>query len=523
MSGGLWIGLLILLGVLWLDTVAPVRLLEGFQAASSVFGGVGAAPPVPAEPTNILTSGFLKRGDVGYYLEVAGYKADKRYFQDYADVQRIGQKNDFCRMVFPEGGKEDQSFFACALAGTPGLSAVAYRTKSVADGFRRSRDDYMRAIQGDKRDAYCRILKELDGTFQPMCVTGDDSRFGARDVLDPAPPEDIKTMVDFYRGVQLWFRFRDDMLDYALNATAQTAGGLQVPEDPPKPTVTRGLLMNGVDQFLRIGDTSDLRLGTKGALRGVRAWSMWVKFDAFTNNAHIFDFGDGPGRNNVFLGILGKGDAAGANGGAVRPGPKCQETTVPDGKSGAQFCREMTPQDLMTLSSANIDEFSCTGFETGPDAKRSRPLETRPTEQDTGETPTRATLLYEVWDSRLRKVQIKLNGVVPLKKWVHIVITATSMDAVRPNLNVYINGNFWYQQEAGFLPQADETTNNYFGKSNWADVGDQYELRDELMAGSIFDFRMYRNVLSEEKVKRIVAWGAPMLGLSTVGEETVGA
>ena len=51
-----------------------------------------------------------------------------------------------------------------------------------------------------------------------------------------------------------------------------------------------------------------MTLGFMVPLRAIRAVMMWVRFDEFTNNAKIFDFGNGKGKDNFFLGILGKGD-----------------------------------------------------------------------------------------------------------------------------------------------------------------------------------------------------------------------
>lgn len=513
MSGGLWIGLGLLIGVLWLELIAPIKINEGF--ATIVQATLGRPEPVPVmdKPATLLTSGFPKRGDVGPYKDQAGYRADGRYFGGYADVQRIGVRNDYCRVVFPEGGKEGDSFFACALAGSGGLTTLSYRTRTIKEGLRLSRDDYMGRIRGDGRDAYCRILKDKDGTYQPLCLEANDTKFGDADVRDPEPPEDIKTILNFYRGCRTWFRFRDDMIDYMGNTRIQTAGGAGVLETPPRPAVTRALTLNGVDQFLRIGDGDDLTLGLKGSMRSVRAFSVWARFDEFTNNAHIFDFGDGAGMNNVFLGLLGKGDPnLGADQHEIRPGPICQESTIPTGPSGAQCVPEVRPQTFMTTTRANVDEYACLGPEVLPDPAKATPIVPRDAPAGAG-SPHRATLLYEVWDSRLRKLQIKLNRVVPLGRWTHIVITAKNMDALRPDIHVYINGNLWFTKESGYLPQADTTEKNYIGKSNWTDTGEEYELRDELMSGGVFDFRMYNRPLSEPEVKRILKWGMDYLGL----------
>lgn len=518
MSGSVWIGLLLLLGVLLLELTAPTKMTEGFQNLLVGPGGSSASKIQFPDKQNYLTMLVPKRADIGLNKEQGGYKQDRRFFADWADVQRIGAPNDFCRMVYPDGAAEEESFFACALGGTAGMSGISYRSKSVKQGLRRSRDDYMNVIRGDGRDAYCRILKGVDGKYDALCIAAEDTKFGDRDFPDPEPPEDIRTLLEFYHGCRFWLRLRDDMLDYVGEgkSTIRTNGNAAV-DETPRPAITRGLYLNGVDQFLRIGDGPDLLLGTRGSLRQVRAFSVWVRFSEFTNNAHIFDFGDGPGQNNTFLGLLGAGDPDTANGAEIRPGPICQETTVPDHPTGAPYCREIRPQDLLLQSRGNIDAYTCVGPETVADPKKARPIETRPTEQADPNAPkSRATLLYEVWDGTLRKMRIKLNRVVPKDKWIHIAFTAKTMDAVRPDILVYINGNLWYTQESGFLPQVARTAKNYIGKSNWSDVDDGYELRDELMNGSVFDFRMYTRPLSEIQVKRILQWGMKHLGLTDV-------
>lgn len=500
MSGAVWIGLCILLGALALEIFAPIRMTEGFQALTgSGSSGSGSAISIP----NILTNMINRRGDVGIGLEIAGNMQDRRYFAGYADVERYGVKNDFCRMLTAGDATDAKSlFFACALAGTMGDSA-GFRTQTVKDGFKISRDDYMRDIMREGRDAYCRILLK-DGVYQPLCRRALDLRFSDKDEPDPEPPEEIKTMADFYSGCEMWLRLRDDMVDYVNRAVVQTAGGVVI--DPtPNPTVTNGLYFNGVDQFVRFGDTDELSLGNKVKMRSVRAFSVWVKFDKFTNNAHIFDLGDGAGINNVFLGILGKGDGEEA----IRPPSKCPETTIPAEPSGAQFCPEIRAQTLFETSAADVEHWECKNPTVFP--KKVAPIQTRPVAGASG--GSRATLLFEMWDQKLRKVQIKVNRAVPLGQWTHILITAKTMDAMRPDLNVIINGNLVFTQEQAYLPAAKVTSHNYLGKSNWANDFSDYELRDELFQGSIFDFRMYSKVVSETKGKRILQWGMGKLGL----------
>jgi len=519
MSGAVWIGLFLLLGTLVLELIAPQQLKEGFQSLASnnsTSGPAATGISDRADSSNALTSILQRRGDVGIGIEQPGYYQDKRYFLGYADVERYGVKNDFCRMMTRTDTTDTgELFFACALAGTTISDTTQFRTQSVKDGFRISRDDYMRDIIGDGRDAYCRILKAKDFTYQPHCRRALDTKFSDRDEIDPDPPEQIKTMMDFYSGCEVWFRMRDDLLDYMDRCKGQVAGGT-VMDHTPNPTVTRGMRLNGIDQFVRFGDTDELTLGNKVKMRSVRAFSVWVKFDEFTNNAHIFDFGDGAGVNNVFLGILGKGDADEGN--VLRPGPKCPETTIPEGQVGAQFCPEVRAQTLYETSAAAVEEWECPNPTVL--ARKIPPIQTKPPAAPS-KNASRATLLYEVWDQKLRKVQIKVNRAIPLGQWTHILITAKTSDAMRPDLNVIINGNIVFTQAQGYLPQAKVTSHNYFGKSNWANDFSMYELRDELFKGAIFDFRMYSSVVSESKGKRILQWGMGKLGLDNSYASTI--
>jgi hypothetical protein len=365
----------------------------------------------------------------------------------------------------------------------------------------------MRDVLAEGREAYCRILKEKDGSYQPNCIRALDTGFAQKDQVDPNPPEEIQRLLGFYESCKLWFRFRDDMLDTMETTNLRIAGAMTI-DETPRPPITKGVHFNGTNQFLRLSDAPDLSFGNKVAMRSVRAFSVWVYFDEFTNNAHIFDFGDGAGRNNTWLGILGKGDGD-TNGADLRPGADCPETTVPDAPSGAQFSPEIRAQELLDSSCGNVDAFECTGPEV--QARRLPPSRVRPPRKATG--GSMATLQYEVWDSTLRKVQVKINRVIPVKQWTHILVTAKTMDALRPDLQFYVNGKLVYTELTAFLPQAKTTSNNYLGKSNWANETSGYELRDELFAGSMFDFRMYAAPIPPRKVEDIVAWGKELLGL----------
>jgi hypothetical protein len=486
-----WILLIIIVGTIFIERI-PFYGIEGFETS------IGSTP--------FWTKYLPRRGDVGPELEMGGLVCDKRYFSGYVDIQRFGVKHDFCRMV----EQSEKKFFACALAGTENLSSTSFRTPYVDQGFMLSRDDYMRDTTGNGRDDYCRILKSADGTFEAKCNVADDTEFSSKLTIDNSPPQEIEMLLSFYASCVFWLRLRDDMVDYAQNLYVNNAGSVTVDETEPNPPVTQGLAFNGINQFLRIGDDRQLGFGREVPLRSVRAMCFWVKFDQFTNNAHIFDFGNGPGIDNVFMGIIGHGNAGsesfknGGNGGLL-----CgQESTVPQAPSGAQDVPDMTPQRLMKTTDANVEEWSCTGFSVVP-----RDLEsTIPKDAESGIAVT-ADLLYEVWLSNQRKMQIKIPMFFTRGEWVHIAITAKTNDAFRPTLFIYKNGEKVYTQPDGWLPQNSSTKKNYIGKSNWADQTSQFGNRDELFKGSLFDFRGYTGVLSEKVIRDSVKWGKTMLGL----------
>ena len=502
LPGTIWLAMFLLTVLITYEVVYPKVISEGITN----YVGPYVSPLDVNEKDNYFSPLLPRRGDIGINHEEKGYLQDPRYFRNYVDVQGFGFKHDFCRLVVPEKANS-KPFFACALAGTNGLTSVSFKSNDTANGFRISRDDYMNDIHQENKDAYCRILKADDGTYQPLCLRAMDAGFNTFDEVDANPPKEIKTMLEFYDGIVGWLRFRDDMLDYTNTLIVQKAGGISIPEDP-NPAATQGISFNGIDQYLRIADAKDLTLGNKIQMRSVRAFSVWVFFDSFTNNAHIFDFGDGPGNNNTHLSIIGKGDEV-SNTNEIRP-MLCgnQQNTLPDYPSGPHPCSETTPQNLMLLK-ANVNVFECKNFDVEP-----RKLSWKDgMKEQVKQKPVTASLLYEIWDSKQRKQRIIVPNAIPLKKWAHIVITATSNDSFRPDISIYVNGTQVHVEPSGYLPQAQSTTNNYLGKSNWNSQTSQYELKDELFNGKIFDFRMYNNVMSESKIKHTIKWGLTKLGI----------
>ena len=495
---GVTLVLVLLIAIAATELFYPQKIQEGFESMI----------PVLNPKAGYFAKFVPRRGDVGPDEEQSGYIQDPRYFRGYVDVQRLGIDHDFCRMVEQRGSKD--KFFACALAGTENLTSVEFRTPGTEEGFRISRDDYMRDTEGKGRASYCRILKGKTGAYEPMCNRALDTEFDAEMVLDTKPPSNTEMLLRFYEGCVFWYRFRDDMVDYVDTTRLLVSGKMHV-DETPNPPITEGLRFNGIDQFLRLGDSPDLELGYKVPLRSLRAMMVWVYFDEFTQNAHILDFGDGPGRNNIILGIIGRGDASITDAAIIRPPLICgEDSTVPNPPSGPQPVPCMSPLRLAETTSANVDQFTCDGFEVVP-----RRLPPSRIENKVVPGPkNKATLLYEVWDNQQRKMRIRVPSVIPIKKWTHITITAKGSDAFRPDISVYVDGKQVFVEPSGFLPQAGTLSNCYVGKSNWVTTTSQYENKDELFKGKIFDLRGYKTSLSEKVITESIGWGKDKLGLN---------
>jgi len=460
---------------------------------------------------------FPRRYDIvpGMLEEVEGWRRNPRYFEGYVDVQKLGYKGDFCRVIEKEGAPESR-IVACALAGQEGLDSMTYRTDSQRAGMRFSRDDYFRDVNGDGLDDYGRILKIApapNDKWEARAVLAGLTRFlpGAdAEIPDNSPPPEIKDLLWFFEGAMVWYRWFDDMLDYAENTQVSIAGEAAV-EEKVRPTRTKGLEFNrmpavledtppAADQYLKIGENARLEFDSIVQLRQLRAISVWAYFDEFTNNARIFDFGNGAGRDNVLLGIEGRGNKSG-DFGTLGPQPTdanavCRTTPAP----------EMSPQLYQATSDANTDFWEC----RGPEPVNS----TYPEDEKSGDElePT-ANLLFEIWDTQQRKMRIRVLNAIPLKRWVHIALTTTDGNSLRPTWRVFIDGKMVYEEPDGHMALKSYVTSNYIGRSNWEGVSSQYEDGDERLRGALFDFRLYRAPMSGAKIQRTVQWGKERLGL----------
>ena len=478
---------------------------------------------------------FPRRGDISFALDDSAYYQDNRHVMGYADVQGLGVNHDFCRMLVPKKNAKDESsmFFACALAGTENLNSISFRTASVKDGFKTSRDDYMRDADDDGKSDYCAVVRVQGGAFQPQCYRALTTTFDTRQYLDKEPPKDIADVIYFYEGIMFWFRFIDDMKDYAENLTTYISGRIEIDEFDVKlmPSqlmnsekhdttdlkdrieVTEGIKFNGTNQFIRLGDSPDMSFGKKISLPTMKAISFWVKFDEFTNNAHIIDFGNGAGMDNVFIGIVGRGDPSMSDASTLRRDP-CDifEGAGPKGPSGPQSVEVMTPQELM-LSTANVDKNIYDAGITSKDLDRIRPFSNDNAEKGDAHTKY-ATLIYEVWNGKLRMEHINVLKAFKLKKWTHCCFTTASNDAIRPSLQIFIDGDMVAEKAGTHLPQSANTTNNYLGKNNWMSDSSQYENKPELFKGNLFDVRAYMQPMSRKKIEKTIEWGKARLGIT---------
>jgi hypothetical protein len=457
---------------------------------------------------------FPQRSDVvpGQLEEQDGYVRNKRYTEAYADIQGLGYKADFCRVVERPDDPGSRRV-VCALAGQEGLDTFAYSSKSARAGLRFSRDDYYRDVNGDKKDDYCRILKVKEApldAWEARCIPAGLIEFKNEfELTDSKPPPDIADLLFFFEGIMVWYRFLDDMVDYAENSKLALAGEIEMDETPkardPPPSV-EGLAINKVpavtdekppaEQFIRIGENDKLEWNSKVRLRDLRAVSVWVYYDEFTQNAPIFDFGNGAGKDNVRLAIEGKGNRATKLQGVMKPQPD-EFAKVCNTKAAV----EVSPKLYLATSDANVDEYECKGPE---------PVESTYPEDDAAEEagPPSANLIFEIWDTQQRKMRIRAMNAIPLKQWCHVVVTTTDASSFRPTWQVYIDNKKVLEHEDGHMPLNSYTTLNYIGKSNWEDVGvGQYDDQDERFRGSLFDFRLYRLPMSSAKIAKTYAWG----------------
>jgi hypothetical protein len=473
--------------------------------------------------SNFLEEFYPKRTDIipGKTVEDNDWIRDVRYKEQYVDVQKIGIKNDLCRVVMKRDNPGTM-IMACALAGTDGTPSRNYATLSKAKGFVFSRDDYFRENADSKRADYCRIVKtELapDDKWQARCAPGGNDMFLSKEILDNDPPKNIVDLLWFFEGIMIWYRFKDDMLDYAQNTQLAIAGNIQIDQDPLN-NKTEGLKINPVydadktegstvattaDQFLRIGENSELEFDQKVELRNLRSFMFWVKFDKFTNNAHIFDFGNGSGHDNIYFGIEGAGNTVSTN----KEKPLSSQVSDANIVCQSSAPRELDPRVFMKYTEANVELYDCPGPEPiAHTTDVNLPPPKRSFSDNKKNNTKKANILFEIWDKEQRKMRIRCIDALQEGKLHHVACTVTDM-SFRPTWKVYVDGINIFTLEEGHLGQANYTTKNYIGRSNWEAIEGTYS--DERFRGTLFDFRMYRIPLSETKILKSIEWGKNLL------------
>jgi hypothetical protein len=122
--------------------------------------------------------------------------------------------------------------------------------------------------------------------------------------------------------------------------------------------------------------------------------------------------------NNILLGIIGRGDGTASSGLIGRSDLICGEEdkkTIPDRPSGAQPCPEVSPQQLMKTSAANVDDFTCPL--PSVIARNLDPLQQTASD---GQSST-ASLINEVWEGLRRTMTIKQTS--HIYRYVEIINT----------------------------------------------------------------------------------------------------
>lgn len=413
-----------------------------------------------------------RRADIGLtsegWGEEAGWFRDLRYTESFTDVQGLGVASDFCRAVARKGDPASLQI-ACALGTRDGMDTLEYRSKSVRDGFRFSRDDYWSTRNNPKgRMDYCRILRDEEtGTWASFCAVAGREGFKAAEVRDTDPPAPIKQLLEFYDGALTWLRFQDDTVDSTGLAAIEIHG---MPEVPLllNPVKSRGLQLNRISpdgskkepvDYLRWGEPDTLSLDQAIPPNQIRAICFWVWWDGFEKGAMVMEARN-EAKDRILLGIEG--------GGVEIPGFRAASPAV-----------EVSPQQAL---------------------EQGIRIEPEPTPQLTRTKPslgTSATYIFEIWDAeqRLMRLAAPMDS-AKVGEWQHVAVTTTDASSWWPTWTMSVNGIQVAEKVDGRLSPALQLTENYIGRN---------------VRGCIQDFRIYRTPLTEDKLQASMAWSKPRL------------
>lgn len=441
------------------------------------------------------------RTDIGYardgWEEESGYERDLRYSETFADVQGFGVAADFCRAV-QQKGDPDSLRMACALGRREGFDTMEYRSRSRGEGFRWSRDDYWRSNRDlacavndcDNRDQagavnrrdnqasgkmdYCRIVKDdVTGEWYSSCAIAGRDGFNVAEERDTAPPPRIRQLLEAYQGASVWYRFFDDMEDYAQNTVLEFHGRPGIPT-LLKANVSRGLQFNrllGSDMkapltdYVRWGEPGTLALDQVVQPRQIRAVSFWVWLDTLEGKPRILDCANNGGKHDrVWIGVEG-GDADLPA--AVRP-----RVTAP--------AEEQRPDLALAAGVPPVEPLL---------PERALPL-TLNNPKGT-EPKTSATWIFEIWDGEQRIMRLAGPHTARKEQWQHVVLTTTDSTTWWPTWQLWVDGEVVANRVEGRTIPAVTLAENYLGRG---------------LRGCLQDFRVYTEPMSAAKIAAASRW-----------------
>jgi hypothetical protein len=427
------------------------------------------------------------RTDIGKlthgFTEESGYNRDLRYTETFTDIQGNGIAADFCRAV-SKNGDPSSLRIACALATHEGMDTMEFQGPSVKEGFQLSRDDYWKDVNGKGRMFYCRILKEKqceegaelsdksNTSWFAGCAVATSTGITQREIRDVSPPPHIRSLLEAFEDAMVWYRWRDDSIDYIENTELELHGH---PEFPSllHPIKTRGLQLNRwprasqeagetappLRDFLRWGEKETLCLDQIVNPQQIRAISFWVYLDHLEKQTRILECTNGGTRDLVWIGIEG-------GGASIEP------FSQPKG--------DVLPAD--ELGSAQIHALGA---------------HVEPPKQSKKETSTNSTTtgswVFEMWDKEQRIMRITTPPIAKTDVWQHVALTTTDSTSWWPTWQIWLDGQCISEKKDGRMIPALQLTQNKIGKN---------------VRGCLQDFRIYRAPLPPSKIASMIAWSS---------------
>jgi hypothetical protein len=443
-----WIVILVLIGYIISETLGS-KLREGFAIPRRM--DIGATYE-------------------GWTHEETGYIRDIRYAETYTDVQKNGVAADFCRAVYKKGDPASLHI-ACALATREHMDTMEYKSSSIKDGFRFSRDDYWRDVNGDGRMDYCRILRDEDtGGFISTCAISTAERIGPREERDTEPPPVIRQLLESYEDCLVWFRFQDDTVDYAGNAVLEYHGRPEIPT-LIHPLKTRGIQFNRYSpeapekvgpptDYFTWGERGNLHLDQDIAPSQIRAISFWIWLDSFTNTTRVMECSNPSSKtvkDLVWIGVESTG-------------------------------RNLLPALPNTVDDPALELRADEVYRLGQQVEPVRVPDRRQLLQNTN--TNQSTWVFEIWDQEQPIMRLSAPHTARTGKWQHVAITTTDSTSWWPTWQIWIDGVKQAEKKDGRLIPALYLTQNKLG----------------LLSGCLQDFRIYKKPLTAAKLQSTITY-----------------